>query len=156
MQNFVKPVFKSAIFAPIFLCLISCGGEDSGSSSSASPPASTPEPTQEAIEQLATESIEQLSVSESFTFETTRSVKLSLSFPEIQHSIPISIYLEKPINATSNSQLIEAGEIIKGNQFRTRVVIPTSIESLWVTVNENYNETVELELNESNRVTYAF
>lgn len=148
------------ILSVTLLCLplTSCnsGGGDSSSPSS---PITTPqddEVSQQEIEAMANSSMAHINVQEGFTFETQRIVTVHLNFPSIQYDTQIAIYSGFDTSSDTPIHLIEQGTLSQSTQYRTLLSVPSSSNTLFVSLNQNLVSLSEIVITANNTAHFFF
>lgn len=152
-----KPLLSILLFSMSIFMLSAC---DSGGSSSSAPTNTTstsgPSYSQAEIEALATDSLEQSAVSESFSFTTQRIVEVELFFLQPQTMTQLEIFLEPNYGGQSPSHLIEKGQLNNAQTYQSKLTIPSAYQSIIVVVNQDYSSPTELLIFPNNRLYHQF
>jgi len=150
----------------IVTLVISCGGSEEKEQKELTEVAPTPAPVentmlaniekQNEIEQQATNTLDNATVAENFSFESQRSINIDLHFEATQFQEKISIYSTVTDQPNTPESLLEQGTIIQANRYKSQLTAPTMIESLMVVRNDNFSTAITLTINSDALLTHTF
>ncbi len=130
--------------------------EETASAAASPTPEEFNEISQDKIEEMAEKSLNTAVVDTDFDFQSQRSITLDLNFTHTQLETKVGIYSALDTQSDTPTNLLEQGLINQSNRYRSTLSITTEVASIFIVINDDENNFVEVAIDRNTNISYHF